>query len=126
MIFNSPGGNLVGGMALGTVIEEFKLNTGVAAGGRCGSACIFAWGAGKAKSAAPDSEIAVHAPHNPNAPDTPATREIARNVNVNSAQWLIKHGAPYNVVIAFQTTPPESAYWLTPQDLAGWHVHVTY
>lgn len=123
MVFNSRGGNLVGGMALGVAVERLGLNTGVAAGGQCASACVFAWGAGKAKSTAPDAGIFVHLPSHP---DGAANAAIDSNIVANSAQWLVDHGAPYNVIAAFQSTPSASVYELTAADLAAWHVRVTY
>jgi hypothetical protein len=59
-IFNSPGGAILGGVELGVVIEHIGFNTGIAAGGRCASACVLAWAAGARKTATPDALIGVH------------------------------------------------------------------
>ena len=60
MVFNSGGGLVIEGLAIGVFIEQHHLTTGVAAGGECSSACVLAWAMGVRKSAAPDSRIGVH------------------------------------------------------------------
>ena len=59
MVLNSPGGNIEAAIAFGQdVIERYQLNTGVAAGGICASACSVLWASGVRRSIAPDAASA--------------------------------------------------------------------
>jgi hypothetical protein len=124
MVFNSPGGNPIGAAALGALIAHFRMHTGVAGGGQCSSACIFAWAAGAAKSAAPDSAIGVHQPELTGSV-SPRDAQALIALNQNEILALARLGAPPAVLDAAANTPPASIYWLTPADLAAWNVKVT-
>ena len=127
IVFNSAGGDPVGAATLGELIQHFRLNTGVAGGGVCASACVFAWGAGALKSAAPDSGIGVHQPALTiaNGAVTPTDAKGFLDFASAESAALARLGAPANVIEAEETTPPSSIYWLTPADLAAWNVHIT-
>jgi hypothetical protein len=58
IVFDSPGGYMVGGVQMASVVERFRLNTGVAHGGECASACVMAWAAGVQSRPQPTPESA--------------------------------------------------------------------
>ena len=126
VVFNSPGGHVGEGEAIGAVIENHRLATGVAAGGQCSSACVLAWAAGARKSIAPDASIGVH---NASAAemneDDVAQRLDGIRATSEMGKWLRRFGAPDNVVNKLLDTPPERMYWLSADDLAAWQVTVT-
>ena len=128
VVFNSPGGAAEGGFAWAKYAEAHSINTGVAAGGRCASICVVAWAAGAHKSATPDASIGVHAAsYSGNASIGSAMQwNIEATGTKLIATYLAQHGAPQSVVLATVTTPPVSIHWLTPDEIAAWHVNVTY
>jgi hypothetical protein len=127
VVFNSPGGNVLGAMEWGTYADQHRINTGVSAGGRCVSACVFAWAAGPLKSAAPDASIGVHRPYSTGVDGLAPADGVLSNEEIRPLTvWLAQHGAPYTVARAFVDTPPADVHWLTPEELAEWNVKVTY
>ena len=126
VVFNSLGGSVLGGADLASAIwEAHGVNTGVAAGGTCASACVIAWSAGAHKSVAPDARIGVHEPSFDGAL---SMEQIAflHSLTEVMAETLAKAGAPPTVVAAARYAPSNNIYWLTLADLAAWSVKVTY
>jgi hypothetical protein len=77
------------------------------------------------KSAAWDSNIGVHgATLNGKAIQGVNNLEVESQYTAIEADWLRKNGAPPIVVFKALNTPSNSMYWLTPKDLADWHVTV--
>ena len=125
IVFNSSGGLVLEAMEMGGVIEGYHFGTGVSGGGQCSSACVLAWAAAVAKSAAADSYLGVHnASLTGVAGHTATDRLSSLPVTGKMGQWLQLHGAPYNVITQMLDTPSDSLYQLTPEDLAAWHVTV--
>ena len=124
VVFNSGGGLVNEGEAIGAIIENHHLATGVAAGGQCSSACALAWAAGARKSIAPDASIGVHNASEMNEDDV-ARRLDGIGGTSQMGKWLRRFGAPDNVVNKLLDTPPERMYWLSAKDLAAWQVTVT-
>jgi hypothetical protein len=126
-VFDSEGGNLVGGAKLAKIIYDHRMYTGVAHGGTCASACVLAWAAGVRKSVAPDAHIGVHRP-------TEDGRELidpnaayaTTNSAVQAARLFKAAGAPNSVVMAAVTTPSDSIYWLSQDELVQWGAHITW
>jgi hypothetical protein len=119
LVLNSPGGNVDAAWWLGLQVYKARINTGVSAGGICASACVFVWASGEHKSVAPDSRIGVH---QPSIYERMAPGGLVRALG----DGLAMLGAPYSVVEAANTVPPNSIHWLTPQELSAWNVKVTY
>lgn len=67
---NSPGGQLVEGLAIGERIHERKFATSVASGAICYSACASIWLAGRPALNVGDPPIAFHSPYLETTPDT--------------------------------------------------------
>jgi hypothetical protein len=129
-VFNSPGGNVSGGMDLAQYIEKYRFNTGVAAGGRCASICVATWAAGAHKSATPDTNIGVHAASYHGDASALPQGAMVSNLEVKTtkaiAGWLAAHGAPQSVVNAAVHTSPADIHWVTQDELTAWSVKITW
>jgi hypothetical protein len=113
IVFDSPGGAMRGGWEMASVVARFGLNTGVAHGGKCASACVLAWAAGAHKSSATDARIGVHMAR--------IGDEIASDDTLAYARYVKQTGAPNSVVAGLISTPPESVYWLSLAELRQWN-----
>jgi hypothetical protein len=116
IVFDSPGGVMHGGWEMKSVVEHFGLNTGVAHGGMCASACVMAWAAGVHKSSATDAGIGVHNARHGD--------EIASGDTFDYARYLSQTGAPDSVVAGLIRTPPDRVYWLSPAELRLWNTTI--
>ena len=95
ILFNSPGGDPVATTPFAEAIRTAHWDTGVYGGGICASACVLIWAAGERKFVAHDGFVGVH-----------------RSTTVSAK--LVDEIKP----------SPDSVYWLTPADLAAWHVKI--
>ena len=84
VVFNSSGGHVDEGEAIGAIIENHHLATGVAAGGQCSSACVLAWAAGARKSIASRSR-ASRTPDAVLTPPLPATK-LLNKLGISAAE----------------------------------------
>jgi hypothetical protein len=129
IVLNSAGGNVMGGDGLAGVVYQYGLNTGVAHGGVCASACVEVWAAGRMKSVSPDAKIGVHSIYadwtSPLAGSPVANANMA-GMNAFMSAVYRKVGAPDNVINMMLSTPGTSVYWLTPDDLRSWNANVTF
>jgi len=64
VMFNSPGGALIEGLAIGEKIKNHKDIT--VAYGTCGSACAYAWLAGSKRAMASGAQVVFHSPFQKN------------------------------------------------------------
>ena len=125
IVFNSGGGLIIEGIAIGIFVQQYHMTTGVAVGGECDSACVLAWAMGVRKTAAPDSRIGVHnATLQGTAGSGTADRLSSLGATGRMGQILKENGAPDNVLNKMIETPTDSLYYLTPADLAAWNVIV--
>ena len=115
-VLNSNGGNPASAAVIANFIHTNNVNTGVAEGGTCASACAIIWAAGAHKSVSASSRVGVHG--------TSLGGMIVGDWTVAIAKLLRQYGAPATVVAAAATTDPDSIYWLTAQDYADWGVNV--
>ena len=120
IIFNSPGGNVIGGDGLAGVIYQYHLITGVAHGGLCTSACVEAWASGVTKTVPIDGIVAVHHATSPRG-DCSDADDISTQYCVSVYRRL---GAPESVINATMATPPESIHLLTPDEYAAWNAKI--
>jgi hypothetical protein len=84
IVFDSGGGSMAGGIQMAGIVERYRLNTGVAHGGECASACVMAWSAGVHKSTATDAKIGVHMARNG---DLPSKRTAAVLTKRKRTDW---------------------------------------
>jgi hypothetical protein len=111
---DSPGGNLLGGIALARFIRRHpEISTEVDAGAMCASACFLAFSAGRRKFADYNSFIGVHAVAddfgNVTAETESATQTLARINN--------ELGVPAEITDKMISTSPDEIAWLTSDDL---------
>jgi hypothetical protein len=97
LVISSPGGELVGALALGETLRQLGVRTVVGAisadaqgqatlgAGRCHSACVFVLMGGTSRSVIPGSLVGVHSPQpvmlvggRPYLPDSATTRHIVQ------------------------------------------------
>jgi len=111
---DSPGGNLLGAIALARFIRSHaEMSTTVGSGSVCASACFLAFSAGSRKFADYNSFVGVHGVadgHGGVSEETEAaTRMMARIGN--------EFGVPPEITGKIIATPPDEIAWLTPDDL---------
>jgi hypothetical protein len=129
VFFDSPGGYVAEGLAIGAVVERHHFMTGV--GSRCTSACVLPWAAGERKYSFEGHCVGVHsawldevATKAPKALAAEARKNLAGVTNLGMAEWFWDHGAPSIVTKKIFNTPPSDIYCLTDEDLAAWNVRV--
>lgn len=118
--FNSPGGSLLAGMAIGRVLREHGFDTHVGrrtadarrpAGGVCFSACPFAYAGGLRRSLRKDSELGVHRARN--RVPVPDDEAFDRRVRADAIDYLIEMGVRPDLVELMQDVPPGGIRVLT-------------
>jgi hypothetical protein len=117
IVFDSPGGDMYGGVQMATIVARQGLNTGVAHGGVCASACVMAWAAGVHKSTATDARIGVHMARD-------GDYHIASDATLFYARFVKQTGAPASVVAGLVSTPPQEVYWLSLAELRQWNTTI--
>ena len=111
---DSPGGSLVGGIALAKFIRSHgEISTEVDSGGACASACFLAFAAGNPKVAARGSLIGVHGVADGRGDVTDETKDATRIM----AQIGNELGVPVEITNKMIETSPGSISWLTPDEL---------
>jgi hypothetical protein len=132
VVLQSDGGNLLGGLALGSAIRAAKLATDVEmfdarsgefrAGGLCASACAYAFVGGIHRSVGNGCKLGVHQLAGP--PSEPW------NLSVSDSQWLLslvaahldRMGVDMGVMVLALRTSPQDMHWLSPVELARYSV----
>lgn len=116
IVFDSPGGVMFGGVQMAEIVAHYHLNTGVAHGGECASACVMAWAAGARRSSATDAHIGVHMAREGQNDPRPAG-----DATLFYANFVKRRGAPASVVAGLVSTPPSDVYWLSLDELRQWN-----
>jgi len=112
VLFNSNGGDLDAGLAIGRAIRQGKFATAVPAGVQCASACALAWLGGTTRYMANSARIGFHAAY-------VEERGGARESGVGNAlvgAYLNALGLPEAAVIYMTSAAPEDIQWLTMED----------
>jgi hypothetical protein len=111
---DSPGGSLVGAIALAKFIRSHgEISTEVDPGATCASACFLAFAAGNPKIAARNSLIGVHGVADGRGEITDETLTATRVMGRISAEL----GVPAKITDKMAATPPNEIAWLTTDDL---------
>lgn len=118
--FHSPGGSLVGGIALGHLLRELKLDSHVGKGSECASACMIAFIGGWSRKVTHDGRIGNHQ----------LSSTASDLANIGDIQTLIgllsKYHTEMNVsplaVTAAMTKRSNQMYWYTPRERAEWGI----
>ncbi len=114
---NTPGGNLLEGEALATVIHWNRLDTVLYPGATCASACAIMFLAGERKVLGLGARIGVHRVSTLSGIEDASTLDSSRRM----ARALTAMGASKRVADRLMATPPGGIAWLSASDLAGVH-----
>jgi hypothetical protein len=118
--FNSPGGSLLAGMAIGRVLRERGFDTHVGrrtadarrpADGVCYSACPFAYAGGVQRSLRNGSLLGVHPARN--RVPVPDDAAFDRRVQDDGTHYLLEMGVNPDLVEFMRKVPPEGMRVLT-------------
>ncbi|MBK5304343.1 MULTISPECIES: COG3904 family protein [Gammaproteobacteria] len=119
LVLESPGGSVQAAFALSGVIDANYVNTYIAPGGRCISACaaiIFI--AGREHVAVPGSYLGFHGCFNAQ------TRKIETLCNDAIAEHAIAHGTAYGAVMAFiEKIPSDEVVWISGSEADCWGIN---
>jgi hypothetical protein len=119
--FNSDGGNLLAGIAIGKIIRLNSFTTVVLDGQRCASACALAWLGGIPSFMGKDAHIGFHAAYIIEAGR--ATETGVGNALVGSyLNWM---GLSERAVIYITQAAPAKMTWLTLRDAEQIGIEVT-
>lgn len=135
VVLQSEGGNLLGGLALGTAIRTAALSTSVEQfdakagefrpGGFCASACTYAFVGGLHRSVGAGSRLGVHQVAGP--PEKPWA------LSATDSQWMMslvathlsRMGVAMDLMVLALRTSPTDMHWLSPRELAQYAVTTT-
>jgi hypothetical protein len=118
---DSPGGNLLEGSNLATIVRFGKIAASVISGARCASACFIVFAAGNPKYANYNASVGVHG-----ASDEAGRETVEAGAATVSMARIVKDlGVPAAIIGKMVVTPPDSIIWLTPDDLRSMGVTMT-
>lgn len=143
VLFNSPGGDLFGGIRLGQSIRDRGMSTQVGKStsdgygfekvekGQCASACVFAFLGGVDRTAG-DGELGIHQFYNQAALADP-TAKLFNAVDLSNQQlvsavvldYAVRMGAEPALIAQASSVPPAHVVWLSASEAtalkASWH-----
>ncbi|MES2096888.1 MAG: hypothetical protein V4459_09010 [Pseudomonadota bacterium] len=108
VIFDSPGGTLLAGLAIGETIHAKGFNTLVSDGGLCASACAIAWLGGTKRLLAPSARLGFHA--------ASSSDGVSAGGNALVGAYMARLGLSPKAVFALTSADPGDMAWL---DLPG-------
>jgi len=108
--FGSPGGNLLAGLRMGTIIHLKGFDTMVSDSQSCASACALAWLAGTNRFLGPKGRVGFHAA----SVLTQGQRREVGSGNALIGAYLNRLGLSDRAIVALTMAPPESILVLTP------------
>lgn len=114
LLLDSPGGNLVGGLALARLVRARPgLQTTVGYGATCASACFLVFAAGETKFADYGSFVGIHGA----ADKSGQVTEDAMAATRAMARFSVEVGVPALIAQKLIDTPPDTIVWLNAADL---------
>jgi hypothetical protein len=142
VMFQSPGGNAMEGMAVGRVIRQAGLATHLVRGIECASACTYAFLGGRVRTADPGARYGVHMFSLSGNPDTvqrvqsvirqhgsagavaviQALEEGTAQFSAQLAYFAIEMGVSLRLLDPNFNTSHSSIRWLTPDELRRFNV----
>ena len=122
VILQGPGGSLLAGIRIGTLIRLNGFDTAVSNGTYCASACAFAWLAGETRYVGGNGSVGFHAAYRV---------ENGRNLETGAGNALVgayldRLGLNYDAIIFVTSAPPDSINWLTPSQAKNLGISVAY
>jgi hypothetical protein len=106
-------------------VKDDKVDTVVANGAACASACVMIWGAGAYKTASVHAQIGVHGGSSAVATNDDEKAAIEALATLAMARAIAAEKAPATLVAAITTTSSEDMHWLTAADVTLWGGVVT-
>jgi hypothetical protein len=121
VIFNSPGGDLNSGLAIGHEIKLRGLSTAVEAGAVCASACALAWLAGDTRYMEASSKIGFHAAY-----VTQGQTQVEKGeANALVGAYLNQVGMSSDAIRYITRAPPSGVQWLSIRHSMTLGINVT-
>lgn len=140
--FDSPGGNLFGGLEVGELMREQNLVTRVPSGSSCASACVYAFLGGRIRYVDPGSRVGVHMStltHNEQFRNKLAQAirkrdEISVRVGISvieqsaaraaatQAEYLVRMGISLRLMVPAVETDNWEVHWLTRTEIEDYNV----
>lgn len=119
LILESPGGNVEAALELSRVMDQHHVNTYVAPGGRCVSACAaIVFIAGREHVAVPGAFLGFHGCFNS------STKRIEQLCNEHVANHAFAHGTSYGAVMAFiEKIPHNEVVWISGTEADCWGIN---
>ena len=112
VFFDSPGGSLAAGIAIGESIRLKGFATAVGTNSSCASSCALAWLGGARRFVSSSSKLGFHSAYRM---DGTTPREAGMGNAVVGA-YLTRLGLPLRAVMYITTASPQEMTWLTPED----------
>jgi len=137
VLLNSPGGNVVASMELGSIFRTLKVaaivrQVGAGAGqargdasftGQCISACVYAMMGGVKRVAPPGSRVGLHRMSIVERGFFTTTRSLADPPLVAAlSKYARKMGVDQGLVAAAESQDPEIVHLLTRREMARWRL----
>lgn len=113
VVLDSPGGNLKGGVEIGTAIRNRQLSTLVEDRAICASACAVAWLGGVARYGGPAASIGFHSVYTRDWRNSPVE---SRGGNAVLGAYLNRMGLSDKAVFYITDTAPAKVSWLNVAD----------
>ena len=119
LVLESPGGSVQSAFEISKVIDAHYINTYVAPGGRCVSACAaIVFIAGREHVAVPGAYLGFHGCFNAQ------TKSIETLCNEAIAEHATAHGTSYGAVMAFiEKVPFNEVVWIGGQESDCWGIN---
>lgn len=119
LVLESPGGSVQAAFELSRVIDAHYVNTYVAPGGRCVSACAaIVFIAGREHVAVPGAYLGFHGCFNAQ------TGRIESLCNEAIAEHAVAHGTAYGAVMAFiEKIPSNEVVWISGGEADCWGIN---
>lgn len=119
LILDSPGGSVEAAFELSGIMDAHYVNTYVAPGGKCVSACAaIVFIAGREHVAVPGAFLGFHGCYNAN------TRKIETLCNDQIAKHATAHGTSYGAVMAFiEKIPYNEVVWISGREADCWGIN---
>ncbi|WP_113911289.1 hypothetical protein [Roseovarius dicentrarchi] len=121
---NSPGGSVRDALAIGRALREAGLNTHIAAGDICFSACPYVLAGGVLRAVGEGAQVGVHQHYFGKNTVLPAFMAVS---DIQSGQgdvmeFLDDMGIDLRLMRPALATPPEEIYVLVEEELRAWRV----
>jgi hypothetical protein len=127
ILFNSPGGSLMGGVALGNIIRKLGFDTGIATyaheemvtSGICASACAYAFAGGRGRYySGGNTKLGIHQFYSQ---DTDIGNGTSQEVSGLLVAYLQRMGIDALAFSASASVQPDDILWLNAADASRLH-----